>query len=83
MKTDVGIGKLQTYSMDSQYESQNLAEFDVVRSTQFVDDLSRGVYKPLHFRLEFFELENDKVQCLRFATSRRHNLFRPRFAIEL
>lgn len=29
--------------MDSQYESVNVADFDVVRSTQFVDDFTRGV----------------------------------------
>ena len=29
--------------MDSQYESVNAADFDVVRSTQFVDELSHGV----------------------------------------
>jgi hypothetical protein len=31
------------HSMESQYESANLADYDVVRSTQFVEDLSRGV----------------------------------------
>ena len=29
--------------MDSQYESMNVTDFDVVRSTQFVDELPRGV----------------------------------------
>lgn len=29
--------------MDSQYESQNVTDFDVVRSTQFVEELPRGV----------------------------------------
>lgn len=41
---DVGNGHMQTYSMEDQYESVNLADYDVVRSTQFVDDLSRGVH---------------------------------------
>lgn len=43
-ETDVGIGNMQTTSMEDQYESVNLADFDVVRSTQFVDDMSRGVF---------------------------------------
>lgn len=43
-ETYVGICMLQTYSMEDQYESVNLADYDVVRSTQFVDDLSRGVH---------------------------------------
>ena len=29
--------------MDSQYDSVNVGDFDVVRSTQFVDDFPRGV----------------------------------------
>ena len=29
--------------MDSQYESVNVADFDVIRSTQFVDDFPCGV----------------------------------------
>ena len=32
--------------MDDQYENVNVADFDVVQSTQFVDDLSRGVRIP-------------------------------------
>jgi hypothetical protein len=34
---------MQRHTMDSQYENVNVADFDVVRSTQFVDDYSRGV----------------------------------------
>lgn len=48
-ETDVDIGKMQTYSMEDQYESVNIGDFDVVRSTQFVDDLSRGVHGSLHY----------------------------------
>ena len=33
--------------MDSEYEHVNVHEFDVVRSTQFVDDHTRGV-RALH-----------------------------------
>jgi hypothetical protein len=39
--------------MDSQYESVAVGEFDVVRSTQFADDFSRGVRPPKHFILKF------------------------------
>ena len=48
-ETDVEIGKMQTYNMEDQYESVNIGDFDVVRSTQFVDDLSRGVHVSYHF----------------------------------
>ena len=37
------IDIMHRYTMDSQYESVNVADFDVVRSTQFVDDYPRGV----------------------------------------
>ena len=35
---------MQTYSMEDQYEAVNLGDYDVVRSTQFAEDLSRGVH---------------------------------------
>lgn len=34
---------MQAYNMDSQYESVNVPDFDVVRSTQFDQDFARGV----------------------------------------
>lgn len=34
---------MQIYIMDSQYENGNVTDFDVVRSTQFVEDFQRGV----------------------------------------
>lgn len=34
---------MQAYNMDSQYESINVPDFDVVRSTQFDQDFARGV----------------------------------------
>lgn len=35
--------KMQRYSMADHPENVSIADFDVVRSTQFVDDASRGV----------------------------------------
>ena len=34
----------QRYTMADQYEHVNLGEFNVVRSTQFVEDFARGVH---------------------------------------
>lgn len=34
---------MKVYNMDSQFESVNAADFDVVRSTQFDQDFARGV----------------------------------------
>ena len=42
-ETNVVIDNMHRYTMDSQYENVNVADFDVVRSTQFVDDYPRGV----------------------------------------
>ena len=44
--TNVVMDTMQSYTMDSQYEGVNVADFDVVRSTQFVDDYPRGVRLP-------------------------------------
>lgn len=45
--------KKQGYIMADQYENANLSDFDVVRSTQFVDDMSCGVrgYRVSHFQV--------------------------------
>ena len=43
--------------MDSQYESVNVPDFDVVRSTQFVDDFTRGVC--IHLFLGYQLQSND------------------------
>ena len=43
-ETDVHIAKMHRYTMANQYENVNLGDFDVVRSTQCVDDLTRGVH---------------------------------------
>lgn len=43
-QTDVHIASMQNYNMASQYDNVNLGDYDVVRSTQFVDDLTRGVH---------------------------------------
>lgn len=34
---------MQRLTMDSEYEHVNVADYDVVRSTQFGDDYTRGV----------------------------------------
>ena len=34
---------MQIYTMDSQYEIGNVTEYDVVRSTQFVEEIPLGV----------------------------------------
>lgn len=39
----VVVGKVIINSMEDQYENTHLADVDVVRSTQFQDNLSRGV----------------------------------------
>ena len=54
---DVGIGSAQKYSMEDQYESVNLADYDVVRSTQFADEMSRGVHVSYKFMLEMKAVE--------------------------
>ena len=43
-KTHAHIACTQSYTMADQYEHVNLGDFDVVRSTQFVEDLGRGVH---------------------------------------
>lgn len=42
-ETNDVVKNMQTYTMDSQYESVNVADLDIVRSTQFVEDFPRGV----------------------------------------
>ena len=41
--------------MADQYEHVNLGDFDVVRSTQFVDDMTRGVHVSSHMFLVFLQ----------------------------
>jgi hypothetical protein len=43
IEADVVIGLWQWYNMAKHYENVALADFDVVRSTQFPDDMSSGV----------------------------------------
>ena len=43
-ETNIWIVKMQRYTMADQYENVALADFDVVRSTQFVDDLTQRVH---------------------------------------
>ena len=42
-ETNQVINEMLRYVMDSQYESVNVADIDIVRSTQFVEDYPRGV----------------------------------------
>lgn len=51
--TDVLDCKMQGYIMADQYENAPLTDFDVVRSTQFVDDLTHGVRG---YRFPYFEV---------------------------
>ena len=52
--TDVAVCLMQGYIMADHYENVNHADYDVVRSTQFADDMSCGVcvYCCMHFRVE-------------------------------
>ena len=50
-ETEQFLAKMQRYTMADQYENVNPGDFDVVRSTQFVDDMARGVHIP--FILDF------------------------------
>ena len=43
VKIDDINGRLQRYSMETQYENVHVADYDIVRSTQFADDLTHGV----------------------------------------
>lgn len=43
MKLNVVVRKIKEYIMVDQYENASIADFDVVRSTQFVDDMTCGV----------------------------------------
>lgn len=43
--------------MEDQYDSVNLADYDVVRSTQFVEDMSRGVHVSYKIMFEMKTVE--------------------------
>lgn len=42
-ETNCVLDKMQPFTMDSEYEHHHHPDFDVVRSTQFCDDYTRGV----------------------------------------
>ena len=41
--TNSMLDKTHRFAMDTQYDSANQADFDVVRSTQFMEDFTRAV----------------------------------------
>jgi hypothetical protein len=55
VQTLVHIALPQGYTMADQYEPVNLGDYDVVRSTQFADEHSRGVHDSSQLFFTFIE----------------------------
>ena len=50
-ETNYVLDCMQRFTMDSEYEGHNLADFEVVRSTQFMDEYTRRVSIQCAFHL--------------------------------